>query len=114
MEKIKNIVPFLLAIVILLVAMYPCADKFFPTVNTNQQQEYAQITTLHNYSDCMHYLDSCSPLCACACCAAPVTLALQITLVPPTHILPIDSTNTNYQVSVQDVDLYIWQPPKLG
>ena len=102
-----KIFAFIMACVILIVSVVPCADA--KAFNTKQSNEIFKATEQNNN---IPHADACSPLCICSCCAgcslyysSPQLLksAYQISTVYAAFILA-----DTHQIAIP-----VWQPPRL-
>ncbi|WP_255493673.1 hypothetical protein [Myroides sp. WP-1] len=109
MKQYNYIVSLLLAIIVMVISFYPCADRY---VSSKVQTESAVARVIETqHSDDAQ--DACSPFCVCVCCAVSVDLTL------PTYDLPVlvqtvstEKTIVPYPF-VESIVYHIWQPPKL-
>ncbi len=110
MKDIRNIVHIALSLLVLLVASYPCTDRYQDASFT---QNYSVSLEDHNHTQ-QDSGDTCSPLCTCNCCATSITLALSLKL--PKENTPSINKEVVYAYykTPKNISLSIWQPPRLS
>lgn len=109
MKQYNYILSLLLAITVMVISFYPCADRYVSSVVSTEtvatsvvEQQHADDAT-----------DACSPFCACVCCAVSVSLTLPNYTVPQVvQLVSTEKTLLPYSF-VETVVYSIWQPPKL-
>lgn len=109
MKQYNYIVSLLLAIIVLVISFYPCADRYVSSVP--QVENVADHVTEVNHSS--DALDACSPFCACVCCAVSVNISLSLYVLD----IPVQTIRTAKTIHpypfVESLVYHIWQPPKL-
>lgn len=108
MKSGKVFINVLLSMLFLVIAMYPCTDVYVPVESSNHKTLVQESRGVDRT-----ILDDCSPLCACMCCAAPITVALAVHL--PNTLFPNVTRQTPlpYNNLIQGAEKPIWQPPKI-
>lgn len=109
MKNYNYILSLLLAITIAVISFYPCADRYVSPVGSTETVTAAVVEKQHTD----HAADSCSPFCACVCCAVSVNLTLPNYSVPQMEQLVITEKTLLPYPFVETVVYSIWQPPKL-
>lgn len=108
MKSGKVLINVLLSMLFLVIAMYPCTDVYVPVESTTHK------TLVQENRGVDHsILDDCSPLCACMCCAAPITVALTVHLPNAPFSNLKKQTPLPYDNLIQGAEKPIWQPPKI-
>lgn len=117
MKQVRTILTQILALIFIVISMYPCADKYeennVSVSYTISLQTNIQTSTIEAARNVTRHQDACSPLCTCSCCS------VFLTVTKPSSILafvavPINSkVNSIYQNLVGNLVFSIWQPPKL-
>ena len=97
----------LFAMYIVFLLTIPCQDDFDFTISNSTQNKPP-----HNHDKDGHDCHTCSPFCVCNCCHANTIVALKSIF---THVenVPTIVACIYKEVTVEDIILTIWQPPKL-
>ena len=109
MNSVRVLFTGLLSLLFIVIALYPCTDIYV------QADSSAHTTLVYQSHEQQHAaVDDCSPLCACVCCAASVTvaLAIQVTKIH-SYDTPV-STPLPFNNIIQGGEKTIWQPPKIA
>ncbi|RYD50704.1 MAG: hypothetical protein EOP52_13270 [Sphingobacteriales bacterium] len=107
----RRYLAFILAVLTLTLTCIPCSDVDASAIAIGTAVLKAADTHHHCGDTDAH---TCSPLCACSCCAGvtvPARLSFQL-FTPPLYSVRHLSAWTS--TVLPDVHLPIWQPPKLG
>lgn len=99
---------FIFAIYLLVLAIFPCADK--DIIETNQ----VNIQWVNENHDHQEPTDHCSPLCLCNCCGINITIfkvKAPITNYPPIQFKEVKKV---WNEAFIDLEYFsdIWQPPR--
>ena len=104
-----KVVRFVLAIYILLMAVYPCSDS----KTCLDEQRLGTVITTADHDHEPQEKDLCTPFCICTCCAAHV----QLTASGYSNLLG-QLHNTEFATAYLDKPILssahsIWQPPRI-
>lgn len=109
MKQCTYIVSLFLAIIVMIISFYPCADRYVSPINQVESVVDHVVKNQH----AAHESDACSPFCACVCCAVSMDIMLtDYTLVVLMQAEIKEKTNLPSPF-VEAVAYHIWQPPKL-
>ncbi|WP_010252993.1 DUF6660 family protein [Myroides injenensis] len=105
----RGIVYFIFSLLILFVAAYPCADKYidYSLENTVDHSSVVQEDMDNDF------MDHCSPLCSCTCCAASITIAYTLSIPLFIEIQHLEKLPSQYESLYKSIVYSIWQPPKI-
>lgn len=109
MKHYKYILALFLAITILVISFYPCADRYVSSMVQTEVASTEAFETQHKE----HSSDACSPFCTCVCCAVSVNLALPNYTLPQLLLTLATAKTLLPYPFVETVVYHIWQPPKL-
>ena len=109
MKKYNYIVSLVLAVIVMVISFYPCADRY---VSSKTQVESA-VTAVAETQHGDDLQDGCSPFCACVCCAVSVDLTLPNYAIPVVLQPLITEKSILPYPFVESIVYHIWQPPKL-
>ena len=109
MKSVKVLITVLLSMLFLLIAMYPCMDVYVQTDSSNNTTLVREVQHADHST-----MDDCSPLCACVCCAASITVALALHVSNVQTYNAVVVTPLPFDNLVQGEEKPIWQPPKIA
>lgn len=102
-----------LAINLLVLSMLPCTDNETGIPPKRSVSVFSQEAG-HEHESHDHHQETCSPLCACQCCATAITfIQLDYTLTEPDKVLG-DPKVAIWQNFYSFFHHAIWQPPKIS
>lgn len=116
MKATRYIAHLVLSLLILVVASYPCTDRFeyVPSVVNTINYTTATSSIDTSIQKEITLKDTCSPLCTCNCCATFITLAFSVNL-PEAKTSSLNKEVVSfYNYFPQNIATSIWQPPKIA
>lgn len=109
----RSIVYFIFSLLILFVAAYPCADKYIDYSEVNAITYTLDHSSISQGDADNDFMDHCSPLCSCTCCAASITIAYTLSIPFFKEIQHLEKLPSQYESLYPSVVNSIWQPPKI-
>jgi hypothetical protein len=100
-----KILSLICIIVVLALNCVPCADAY-------ESEVVQTVVTVGGHQDAPVHTDECTPFCHCSCCASTVVVRLIASPAVPFKINNF-SYVPHFAGASLDVDLPIFQPPKL-
>ena len=115
MKITRYIAHLILSLLILVVASYPCTDRFEYAPSVVNTTNYTTNITLENSTHKeVNHKDTCSPLCTCNCCATFITLAFSVNVLEAKTPSLNKEVVSFYSYFPQNIAITIWQPPKIA
>lgn len=109
----RSIVYFIFSLLILFVAAYPCADKYIDSSDLDFITYIVDHSSISQEDMDNDFMDHCSPLCSCTCCAASITIAYTLSIPYFKEIEHIEKLQSEYESLYKSIVYSIWQPPKI-
>ncbi len=99
---------YIFSFYIICLLAYPCQD--YKNISCSNYKEECSSSTEHKEDNDCH---SCPPFCVCNCCQVNTIVVLKV-LLNSVNIDLIAEVRTIYkEISVKEIILTIWQPPKI-
>ncbi|MCP1996829.1 DUF6660 family protein [Flavobacterium sp. HSC-61S13] len=107
MKKGRQIVIMFISVLLLVLALLPCADK--KTVTAMEHTLTQVSTSSHQHVG----MDKCSPFCVCNCCTSPIMIKNNVFFEQFTFPKTTLKSPDYYQSFVITVFHFIWKPPRI-